>query len=214
MMSYSIKIIRKDDPKTTEWSGGSTTQLAIYPENAEYERRNFRWRISKATMKAENSLFTNLPGYWRLLMATDGEFTLEHLGMHRAALQPFEQDSFSGDWTTNCFGKGDDLNVMLAPGCKGELKAVMIVDYVDEILGYNNDNRDTETYECVYVNDGDVKLSIDGQVLTHLNQGDLLIYKNQKVEHQVKFSYINLNRHISKEVNVIRITIHQEINEE
>lgn len=39
----------KEDFIVTSWSGGETTQLAIYPEHASLSKRDFLWRISSAT---------------------------------------------------------------------------------------------------------------------------------------------------------------------
>ena len=35
-MSYNIEIIRKNQYKTSEWSGGTTTELYIYPVDSQY----------------------------------------------------------------------------------------------------------------------------------------------------------------------------------
>ena len=45
-MSYNIEIIRENKHKTSEWSGGTTTELYICPVGAIYDQRNFKWRIS------------------------------------------------------------------------------------------------------------------------------------------------------------------------
>ena len=37
-MCYSIELIRKEEQKTTNWSGGTTTELAIYPKDAIYSQ--------------------------------------------------------------------------------------------------------------------------------------------------------------------------------
>lgn len=125
-MGYSIEIIRKAEQNTSIWSGGTTTQLAIFPKDAVYSERNFLWRISSAKVEVEESLFTHLPGIWRWIMVLEGELRLEHEGHHKAILVPFEQDSFSGDWTTRSFGKVTDFNLMMAHGCEGELEAIRL----------------------------------------------------------------------------------------
>lgn len=123
-MPYSVEIIRKMDQTTSDWSGGTTTQIAIYPKDAIYSERNFQWRLSSARVEAEESVFTSLPGVWRLIMVLEGTMKLEHAGQHSVTLTPFEQDSFSGDWTTTSFGKVCDFNLMLAGACAGELTAI------------------------------------------------------------------------------------------
>ncbi|MBP2635263.1 MAG: HutD [Firmicutes bacterium] len=122
-MSYTIELIPRQEQTTSKWSGGTTTQIAIFPKQAVYAERNFTWRISSACVDVEQSEFTSLPGIWRLIMVLDGEMRLEHTGHHSSHLKAFEQDSFSGDWTTTSFGKVRDFNVMLANGSTGTLTA-------------------------------------------------------------------------------------------
>lgn len=200
-------IVRRDDQKTSEWAGGSTTELAIYPEGAEYKRRDFKWRISTASMKSEESTFTPLPGYWRLLMATVGEFTLQHQDRHEIRLRPFEQDRFSGEWTTHCSGCGEDLNLMLAAGYRGELKAVSVTDFFLETLHYDDKTRSGEVYECLYAVDDAVQVSIDKLDPVLLNRGDLFVYKKEIGARQIYIQYKKAIGHPIRMANMIRITI-------
>lgn len=63
-----IEHIKASDLITNNWSGGTTTQLAIYPKDAEYKKRNFLFRISTATVETKESEFTKLPGVSRKLI--------------------------------------------------------------------------------------------------------------------------------------------------
>ena len=42
--------LTKDDYVVSQWSGGTTTQLAIAPSGAQYGDRTFLWRLSSATV--------------------------------------------------------------------------------------------------------------------------------------------------------------------
>ena len=53
--------LTKDDYVVSQWSGGTTTQLAIAPSGAQYGDRAFLWRLSSATVDLEESDFTPLP---------------------------------------------------------------------------------------------------------------------------------------------------------
>lgn len=132
-MFYSNKLIPKSAQKTSSWSGGTTTELAIFPEDASYAARNFQWRLSTALVTAAESTFTALPGWHRLLMVLNGSMQLTHADHHRVTLRPFEQDSFSGSWSTHCVGTGQDFNLMLAAGWQGRLQAISLAD--GEITG-------------------------------------------------------------------------------
>lgn len=122
-MNYTVRLVKKRQQYTAYWSGGTTTQLAIYPEQAEYGKRNFFWRLSTAQVDLEESTFTLLPDVSRILMVLEGEIRLEHQNHHTTNVKPYEQDMFQGDWTTRCLGKATDLNLMMKAGCEGKLTA-------------------------------------------------------------------------------------------
>ena len=44
-------------------SGGTTTQIAIFPSDTPYSTRDFLWRVSSAVVTDEKSIFTPLPDY-------------------------------------------------------------------------------------------------------------------------------------------------------
>ena len=46
-----MELIKKNQYKTTQWSGGTTTELLIYPSTSKYSERNFKWRISSAKVR-------------------------------------------------------------------------------------------------------------------------------------------------------------------
>jgi len=116
-----VKIIRKADQRTTEWSGGTTTQLAIFPETASYNQRDFLFRISTAKVITETSEFTSLPGVSRIIMILDGTLTLHHEGQYSKTLQKFGTDSFDGGWKTTSTGKVTDFNLMTKGHANGKL---------------------------------------------------------------------------------------------
>ncbi|SDK12142.1 HutD family protein [Natronincola ferrireducens] len=104
-MTYEIELIKKHQLQTNRWSGGTTTQLAIYPKDAIYSNEgNFTWRLSSARVEVEESVFTPLPNIQRVLMIIEGELLLQHQGHHKSILKPFDQDRFSGSWTTKSVG--------------------------------------------------------------------------------------------------------------
>ena len=48
-----MKIIKTENWKTTKWSGGTTSEIFIYPENALFKKGNYEVRISIATVEHE-----------------------------------------------------------------------------------------------------------------------------------------------------------------
>ncbi len=187
-MSYLIEVVRRTAQQTTNWSGGTTTQIAIYPPNAEYSKRNFVWRLSSAKVELEESSFTKLPGILRILMVLDGELTLEHQGQHRVQLKAYEQDRFCGDWTTNSFGKVSDFNLMMSQDCKGVLNVIAFEEKESITIADRSGTVDqcTAAFYCV---NGTVRVAVDKNNAAELQAGDVLLLHskahNQKVILQI-----------------------------
>lgn len=205
-MSLSVKIVRKNQYKISSWSGGITTELYIYPEDSEYSSRNFKWRLSSAKVEKEESVFTALPGFKRLIMILQGELYLNHEGHHSTVMKEFEQDSFSGDWKTKSRGRVTDFNLMMAKGCQGKLEAVSIKrrTYKEVIRTDNlcNDKFENHT-EAFYIAQGSVDITA-GNERVNLSEGDLVLINvmNQDVKPEVKL----YNRQDTKAM-VIRASI-------
>lgn len=118
-----IRKFIKENLTSTNWSGGTTTQLYIYPEKADFTSRQFDFRISTAVIDIETSDFTPLNGFERKLLVLSGNLELEHAEHHSKKLVPFEQDCFLGEWQTKSRGKAVDFNVIYRPGMKTDLFA-------------------------------------------------------------------------------------------
>ncbi|QZY54937.1 HutD/Ves family protein [Crassaminicella profunda] len=206
-MSYSIEIIRKSEQKTSSWSGGTTTQLAIYPKDASYNNRNFKWRISSAKVETTESIFTPLPSFWRLIMIIDGQMHLEHKDHHSISLNPFEQDSFSGEWTTHSYGKVTDFNLMMAKGCKGNLEAIEIleeenIEIVDIHDLYTNEfTISTEGFYCI---NHHVSIVIDQKEEILLQKGNLLLIHMKSPSQKLPLKILN---EIQKTIHIIRVSV-------
>lgn len=173
-MAYSVKIVKKELQKASEWSGGITTELFIYPENSDYKKRNFLWRLSSATVNLEESTFTHLREVQRLIMVLEGKMKLEHEGHHTIDLNPFEQDSFSGDWTTKSYGKVRDFNLMMKEGCKGKIEAIDLKDSLEiEIEHHQKDYLITT--EAFYSLSDDVEIIVNNRERICLDNGDMML---------------------------------------
>ena len=107
-----------------KWSGGVTSEYAIYPESAKYIDRDFIWRLSSASVDVEESIFTKLPDYDRILMVLEGDAVLVHGDERTVKLAKGQQDSFDGGAKTKCFGKIKDYNLMVKKGCYGSLNVI------------------------------------------------------------------------------------------
>jgi environmental stress-induced protein Ves len=200
-LAYLIQLIKSAERDTTNWSGGSTSQIAIHPQHAEYGKRNFTWRLSSAKVELAESTFTSLPGIQRVLMVTDGEVTLKHQGHHSICLKPFAQDRFYGDWTTKSFGKVSDFNLMMAHDCKGELSSIALVEKTrieTAVLSSRDCSHFSSAFYCL---DGSVRLLVNQENSYELHEGDALLLTG---EQQDKAISLEINNFEDKIVHVIR----------
>lgn len=122
-----MKKLRSADYAVSAWSGGTTTQLAIWPQEAKYADRDFLWRVSSAAVELEESDFTPLPDYERLIAPLEGEIVLRHDGGAPIRLRPYEVHAFSGASVTHCTGRCRDFNLMLRRGkASGTMEALRL----------------------------------------------------------------------------------------
>ena len=113
--------LTEKDYKVGLWSGGSTTELFIWPEGADYARREFTLRVSSARVDLEESDFTPLMGVTRYITPLTGGFTLTHPDCAPVVMGPLSEPyRFSGEIRTHCVGKATDFNLMLK-GTDGEM---------------------------------------------------------------------------------------------
>lgn len=113
------KLLTRDDYVTTNWSGGTTTQLAIAPEGAVYADRDFLWRLSSATVELDHSDFTPLPDYNRWLSVLRGEIQLKIGADAPVPVAPGKVVAFDGGVPVESWGRCVDFNLMVRKG-RGE----------------------------------------------------------------------------------------------
>ncbi|MBO4385103.1 MAG: HutD family protein [Clostridia bacterium] len=116
----AIRILPETGFVTSEWSGGTTTELFIMPEDGSYKERRFTVRISTALVRLESSVFTDLPGVKRFLTPLCPGFLITVNGV-KTELRYGEVLEFSGGDRVECVGSGRDLNLMLK-GADGEMR--------------------------------------------------------------------------------------------
>lgn len=124
-----------EDYVCSVWSGGTTTQLLIAPEGAHYAARDFLWRVSSATVELDESDFTPLPEYERLIATLRGGITLTHNGGTPICLQPYEVHAFSGGDRTHSTGRCTDFNLMLLYAADGACTVTIGAERVDLLHG-------------------------------------------------------------------------------
>jgi environmental stress-induced protein Ves len=97
--------------------GGSTTELAIFPDQASVQS-GFDWRISLADLDGSGP-FSRFPGYDRIITQISGPpMVLLHEGWGEKLLRRNEPYHFAGEMTTVCelHGRAQDFNIMTRRG--------------------------------------------------------------------------------------------------
>lgn len=204
-MDYCPRLIPPAAQRTSAWSGGTTTELAIFPPTGRYAERDFHWRLSTAVVTITESTFTSLPAYHRLLMVLTGEMRLEHTGQHSATLHPFEQDSFSGAWQTRCTGTGRDFNLMLAAGWQGELGPIRLHPGNATAAAALRRGA-TEAFYCV---NGQARLRLTGGDQIVMSAGDFVLLEPESVAAAAE-APLRLTISAEGEADVIRATVWRE----
>ena len=113
---------KEKDFKTSNWSGGTTTELFIYPREADYKKRDFLFRLSSATVDLDRSDFTPLPGFFRFISPLNGDLKISHDEKNFTKLKPYEVYAFDGGAKTVSMGRVRDFNLMVKDGVETEVK--------------------------------------------------------------------------------------------
>lgn len=118
----TLQILNPKCFQTQRWSGGTTTELFIYPEKSSYAQRNFDFRLSMATVEVEESDFTPLPDVFRKTLILEGEIALTHNNEAPHTFSKFDVASYEGGWNTKSVGKCTDFNLMTRDLVRGSLE--------------------------------------------------------------------------------------------
>ncbi len=203
-MNYNIEIIRKNQHKTSEWSGGTTTQLYIYPVDSLYAERNFKWRLSSAKIDVESSTFTSLQGISRLIMVLEGELLLKHEGHHNAKLKALQQDSFCGEWATTSSGMVTDFNLMMVQGYKGKLEAISVKEGEIKHINLNEVEMGSQITEAFYILKGEIEIDSTLKGKISLSKGDLALVTRTEKDIIPEFKIRNC---LQEEAKIIKASI-------
>ncbi|MDR7856620.1 HutD family protein [Tissierella sp.] len=179
-------IIKEDEFITSEWSGGKTTEMFIYPKDSNYKSMDFKCRISSATVELEESEFTKLKEVNRFITPLNKELRLTHDLQKYIELKPYEIYEFDGEMSTYSIGKVIDFNLMLANGAKGYLinervKEESIIKILPTNVNYQ------EEFEIFYSHEMSISFIADDKEII-LNPNELLVISisNKDIELDIK----------------------------
>ena len=170
-----INLTKKEQLNTSTWSGGTTTQLAIYPKEAIYKNLNFIFRISTATIDVEESEFTSLPNVSRVIMVLNGELNIQHKNQYTKQLKKFDTDVFSGDWETTSVGKVTDFNVMTRGSAKATVLGFSLAGKSKKELILNSDVM------AIYVLSGEITIEQSSCQKVNVDESGVVLIRKEKV---------------------------------
>lgn len=187
--------IKKRDFLTTNWSGGKTEQIFIYPEVASYAIRNFLVRISTATVEVDRSEFTILPNIKRIIMPLSSPITLfekkeDNIEKKIVSLKPFETYSFLGNVPIVSYGKCRDFNIMTSEEVESSLFVLKAGETINLkkstflfVFSYNvsgsffvlNKRVEINSFDFVLLSKIDKNISITNNANKNLLLGSLIL---------------------------------------
>jgi len=164
-----FQIFKPADYNISKWTGGTSTQLYIYPEGSSYKKQNFLFRISTAKVEQKFSVFTSLPGVMRKLMILDGSITINHKEEYSKTLEKFDTDSFKGDWHTTSEGTCIDFNLMTTGSYTGDISFLVI----KKNCSFNYRIAEKIKYLFIFVNAGELNIVLNDK--TYYLEKDYLL---------------------------------------
>ena len=176
---------KQEDYRVSKWTGGTTRQLAIFPEESSYLDRTFVWRLSSATCELDESKFSKLPDFDRILIVLQGSVVLAHENQRVAKLAELEQDSFDGAWKTTSFGQITDYNLMVRKGNRGMAEVIELSDTATNLPVETDPSYGLAT-QAVYVRDGFATVTVNGN--THMVRADQQLVVNYEAGEKVELS--------------------------
>lgn len=166
------KIVRySKDLITNTWAGGTTTELFIFPAEAQYKQFNFDFRLSYATVEVEESAFTFMPGVTRHLLILEGAIDLFHESSDPVKLNRFQSHVFNGETPTKAKGKVTDFNLMVRNGFAGKLDGYLID--AGNNIGFNSE----AAHIGLFLWKGRMNIS-NGDQKAQLNKKDFVLLPN------------------------------------
>lgn len=163
-----IQVIRKEEAKTSIWSGGMTNEYFIYPLNSKYANRDFLFRISSAIIKEIPSEFTKFDGFRRYLTMLEGNL---ELSINEQKQQYAEHELFSFLSTDNIlsYSAGKDFNLMLNNSIS------------DEVVKIANETFNCSSSFCFLFAIKNIQIKINSKIVD-LDTYDCLVIENKTLE--------------------------------
>jgi len=122
---FQWQLFAKNNQLVTAWSGGESRQLAIAPVGSTLLARDFRWRLSSATV-LQDGAFSDFTGFQRLLSLWTGTGLVLQVDAHQMTLADSSYVArFAGAAKASGYltaGPVQDLNLIAADGIASGLQ--------------------------------------------------------------------------------------------
>lgn len=186
-----MKLRKYGSYKSTPWKngGGVTSEIAIYPETANFADNDFLWRLSSAKITSTNN-FSAFDGYDRILFVVKGEGLLlsENGSPHKNRLPSLIAYRFQGETPIEC-----------------ELLSDEVVDF-GIIYKRGLFKVDTDVLELALSNEPQMLSIKDGVTLLFCAQGNCLI---EDIKTNVPESMTSMDTLEIKNAANLKITIQE-----
>lgn len=169
-----MKFIKKEEFKDSNWSAGVTTEVFIYPEGASVGKKNFDFRISTATCKDKESVYTPYTGFYRYITPIDNVMNIESDG-NKFTLDSFEVLFFDGDHSTKSSGDVRDFNLIYKKGQEAKMFSLNINNFefkADKravIFNYDSElkvqDKNFEKFSAIYLEEEKIKIEGKGRII-------------------------------------------------
>lgn len=158
----NLKKIVPDEFQVSNWSGGKTTQIAIYPPKANYADRDFAFRISSASVELDESIFTLLPDYDRIIAPITGQLTLYYNGSDKpVVLNEMEFSRFDGGWNTRSKGRVTDYNLMTRKGiCSGDAFSITLISGETTVIPKQSTTLSSHYIQLIWCIEGAIQIDV------------------------------------------------------
>ena len=176
----NVTLLKSNDFQVSDWSGGKTKQLYLFPPTGHYGKREFDYRLSTATVELAESQFSDLSGFHRILMSLDHTLHLHNASrQEETVLAPFTPYFFEGSDSITSRGTCTDFNLIYSDHYQGQMLAI-------------SDGEELSQDEAIQFIYALSDLMVTGTDLPSLNleTGQLLIVEKetQETELQIMFS--------------------------
>ncbi|WP_071026545.1 HutD family protein [Peptoniphilus raoultii] len=169
-----MKIIKKEDFKESKWAGGVTSEVFIYPKEADVSKKNFDFRISTASCELEKSAYTSYDDFYRFICPLDNKMEIS-VDDYKFNLSPFEILFFDGKAKTYSSGDLRDFNLIYKKGLEGDMEALNICNYktyfkdLGLIFNYDSDlkinGEEFPKFSCLELENEEVEIKGQGKII-------------------------------------------------